>query len=186
MEPEPRAEMYANMDAANIDLKGFSDVFYRRFTGGRLAPVLDTLGYLVHQTNCWVEITTLLISGLNDSTNELEALTNWIVENLGVDIPLHFTAFHPAHRLANHPPTLLADLDRARKIAHDQGLRYVYSGNVPDLDGSTTHCGSCGISLVERQGFTVTSNLIKADGLCPMCRQMVPGQWCDQPAAHDA
>ncbi|MDH5538467.1 MAG: AmmeMemoRadiSam system radical SAM enzyme, partial [Rhizobacter sp.] len=135
---EPRREFFARMDAANVDLKAFSDDFYFRQTGAHLAPVLDTLQYIVHETDCWLEITTLLIPGHNDSDAELQALTRWVAEQLGPDVPLHFSAFHPDHKMGDVPPTPPTTLTRARRIALGNGLHFVYTGNVHDTDGGST------------------------------------------------
>src|SRR6185295_14803980 len=135
---EPRREFYARMDAANVDLKGFTDEFYYKICGGRLQPVLDTLEYLVKETQVWTEITTLLIPGKNDSDEELRAESKWIMQHLGPDVPLHFTAFHPDHKMTDIPATPASTLTRARKIALDEGLHYVYTGNVHDATGGST------------------------------------------------
>jgi len=148
--PEPRAEFYRHMDAANVDLKGFTQEFYHDVCAGHLQPVLDTLVYLKQQTSVWLEVTTLLIPGLNDSEAELEAMTSWFAENLGPDVPLHFTAFHPDFRMTDRPPTLPATLRRARQIARLNGLRQVYVGNVHDPEGDSTYCHGCGELLIGR------------------------------------
>jgi pyruvate formate lyase activating enzyme len=135
---EPRRDFYRHMDAANVDLKGFSEKFYQQLCAGSLAPVLDTLLYLKHETDVWLEITTLLIPGQNDSNAELEALTRWVVEELGPDVPLHFTAFHPDYKMLDVPPTPPATLRRARQIALANGVRYAYTGNVRDGNGGST------------------------------------------------
>ena len=150
---EPRAEFYAHMDAANVDLKGFTERFYHDVCAGHLQPVLDTLVYLKHQTNVWFEITTLLIPGENDSDAELDAETKWIVEKLGPDVPLHFTAFHPDFRMLDKPHTPPATLTRARQIALANGIRYAYTGNVHDGDGGSTWCHGCGQLLIERDWY---------------------------------
>src|SRR5262249_31205164 len=132
---EPRAEMYAKMDAANVDLKAFTEEFYRKQTASSLAPVKETLAYLVKETQVWTEITTLLIPGLNDSEHELTELAEWIGAELGPDVPLHFSAFHPDYKMTDIPPTPPETLTRARAIARNVGLRYVYTGNVHDTEG---------------------------------------------------
>jgi pyruvate formate lyase activating enzyme len=142
--PEARRDFYAVMDAANVDLKAFTDDFYVHQCGAHLAPVLDTLAWLHHETDVWVEITTLLIPGLNDSDAELTALAKWVATEMGPDVPLHFTAFHPDYKLDQLPPTPPATLSRARRIARDAGLHYVYTGNVHDPEGGTTYCPGCG------------------------------------------
>src|SRR3954469_19505649 len=138
--PEPRADFYHHMDAANVDLKGFTEDFYRKICGGELAPVLDTLKYLKHETDVWLEITTLLIPGENDSDAELDRMTRWVATELGVDVPVHFTAFHPDYKMLDKPRPPASTLTRARRIAMANGLRYAYTGNVHDEDGGSTDC----------------------------------------------
>jgi pyruvate formate lyase activating enzyme len=145
---EPRAEFYRHMDAANVDLKAFTDDFYHRLAKGHLQPVLDTLVYLKHETDVWFELTTLVIPGNNDSERELEEMARWVVERLGPDVPLHFTAFHPDFKMLDVPPTPPATLTRAREIALQSGLRYVYTGNVHDVEGGSTVCHQCGETLI--------------------------------------
>ncbi len=169
VEPEPRREFFAAMDAANVDLKAFSERFYYRLTGAHLAPVLDTLEYLAHDTNVWFEVTTLLIPGENDSDAEIDAMSRWLHEHLGPHVPLHLTAFHPDWKMLDHPPTPPATLGRARRIALDNGLRYVYTGNVHDAVGGTTHCHGCGSALVRRDWYSIESWNLTADGRCAHC-----------------
>ena len=175
--PEPRREFYAKMDAANVDLKGFTDEFYVKLTGAKLAPVLDTLVYLEHETDVWTEITTLLIPGKNDSDAELREMSKWIFRELGPDVPLHFTAFHPDFKMTDLPPTPAATLARARRIAIDEGLHYVYTGNVHDAEGGTTFCHGCGHALVERDWHRIVSYRVKPDGTCPDCGTAIPGRF---------
>lgn len=175
--PAPRREFYAKMDAANVDLKGFTDEFYVKLTGARLAPVLDTLVYLRHETQVWFEITTLLIPGKNDSDAEIRAESEWIMRELGPDVPLHFTAFHPDFKMTDLPPTPAATLTRARRIALDAGLRYVYTGNVHDREGGTTFCPSCRASLIERDWHRIESYRLTARGSCPDCGTAIPGRF---------
>jgi pyruvate formate lyase activating enzyme len=182
--PEGAADLFGAMDAANIDLKSFDPDFYRKVTGGRLEVVLDVLRHLVRETAVWTEVTTLVIPGLNDSTAELDRLTNWIAVELGVDVPLHLTAFHPAARMLDRPRTPLATLRRAREIAVANGLRHVYLGNVPGAGGGITRCPSCGLELLIRDGFTITRRHIGGDGLCEACGERVAGHW-GAPAAVD-
>ena len=177
MHAQPRREFYARMDAANVDLKAFTDEFYVKLTGSKLAPVLDTLAYLVHETKVWLEITTLLIPGHNDSDAELEAESRWIMRELGPDVPVHFTAFHPDFKMDDLPPTPASTLTRARKIAREQGLRYVYTGNVHDSEGGTTYCPGCGASLIERDWYRIDGYRLMADGLCPDCGTTVAGRF---------
>jgi pyruvate formate lyase activating enzyme len=153
---EPRTEFYRWMDAANVDLKGFTEKFYHDICAGHLQPVLETLEYLKHQTDVWFEITTLLIPGANDSNKELEELTRWVVERLGPDVPLHFTAFHPDFRMLDRPPTPPAVLRRAREIALKNGVRYAYVGNVHDRTGDSTYCHECGHLLIGRDWYVLT------------------------------
>jgi pyruvate formate lyase activating enzyme len=167
--PEPRVEFFQHMDAANIDLKGFSEGFYKNLCSGRLAPVLETLEYLKHETNVWFEITTLLIPGENDSPAEIEAESAWVMDRLGPDVPLHFTAFHPDWKLTDRPPTPPQTLREARRIATNAGLHYVYTGNVRDPAGQTTHCHCCGAVLVGRDWYDITAWHLSADGRCTKC-----------------
>jgi len=173
--PEPRAEFFALMDAANIDLKSFDDGFYRRYCGGRLAPVLETLEYVRLHTSTWLEVTTLLIPGLNDSPQEISALAEWLAGHLGEDTPLHFSAFHPAFRLTDRPPTPAATLAEARRIALARGLRYVYTGNVDDPDGQSTRCSRCGALLLGRDWYRLTAWGLDEGGRCRACGTACPG-----------
>jgi pyruvate formate lyase activating enzyme len=173
--PEPRAELFRHMDATNIDLKGFTEDFYRRVCGAELGAVLDTLRYVRHETNTWLEVTTLLIPGLNDSDSELHALCGWFADNLGAEVPLHFTAFHPDWKLRDVPPTPLATLQRARRIALGQGLRYVYTGNVRDAEGSSTWCPHCRAQLIGRDAYTLTHWGLTPDGRCELCDAVCAG-----------
>jgi len=178
---EPRAEFYAKLDAANVDLKGFSDGFYRKLTGARLEPVLETLVYLVRETSVWVEITTLVIPGHNDSEAELRAQCEWIVEQLGPDVPLHFSAFHPDYKLIDVPRTPLETLRRARAIARETGIRHVYVGNVHDIDGDTTRCASCDHPLIVRDWYALLRYELDAEGRCPRCRSPLAGRFAATP-----
>ena len=181
---EPRREFYQYMDAANVDLKGFTEEFYWKLTGAHLAPVLDTLKYLKHETKVWFEITTLLIPGLNDSDQELNAMTQWVMEHLGPDVPMHFTAFHPDWKMPDVPPTPPATLTRAREIALKNGLRYVYTGNVHDETGGSTYCHHCGTRLIGRDGYDLTAWNLDEHGHCRACGsacagvfEAKPGTW---------
>ena len=149
----PRREFYAKMDAANVDLKAFTDEFYVKTCGARLAPVLDTLACLRHETDCWFEITTLLIPDRNDSAAELTAECKWIRKELGPDVPVHFTAFHPDYKMTDIARTPAATLTRAREIALGEGLHYVYTGNVHDAKGGSTYCPGCHAALVVRDWY---------------------------------
>ncbi len=173
----PRREFFACMDAANVDLKGFSEDFYFRHTGAHLAPVLETLEYICAETGCWLEITTLLIPGRNDADAEIDAMTRWIAERLGPDVPLHFTAFHPDYKMLDLAPTPLATLRRARSIAHANGLHHVYTGNVHDTEGGTTLCHGCGAALIVRDWHTVRRYALDADGACKACGTALAGRF---------
>jgi pyruvate formate lyase activating enzyme len=182
--PGPRAELFRHMDAANVDLKAFTERFYHRVTGGHLEPVLETLEYLRHETSVWLEITTLLIPGENDSEAEIDALTGWVAERLGPDVPLHFTAFHPDWKMRDHPPTPPATLARARAVGLRNGLRHVYTGNVHDRDGGTTRCHGCGSPLVVRDWYVIEAWNLTDDGRCRHCATPcagvfdgLPGGW---------
>ena len=152
---EARPEFYAAMDAANIDLKAFTEEFYRRTCAARLAEVCETIEWVVKETKCWVELTTLLIPGLNDGDHELHALSTWVFERLGPGVPLHFTAFHPDHKMLDRPATPLSTLQRARRIAKEHGVNHVYTGNASDVDGQSTWCASCGARVVERDRYRI-------------------------------
>ena len=173
--PAPRAEFFACIDAANVDLKGFTERFYRQVCGSELAPVLETLEYLRRETAVWLEITMLLIPGENDSDQELEAMTAWLVEHLGPDVPLHFTAFHPDWKMRETPPTPPATLSRARRIAMQAGLRYVYTGNVHDRQGGSTWCHRCGALLIERDWFALGAWGLTDGAKCASCGEVLPG-----------
>jgi pyruvate formate lyase activating enzyme len=173
--PAPRAEFYTHMDAANVDLKAFTDDFYHRVCAARLGDVLDTLEYLRHETGVWLEITTLLIPGRNDTDAEIDAETRWIAERLGPDVPLHFTAFHPDYKMRDVPPTPPTTLTRARRIARDNGLRYVYTGNVHDPEGGTTYCPGCGSAVVIRDWYHIRRYALDDRGHCRDCGSRLPG-----------
>ena len=179
--PEPRTEFYGHIDAANVDLKGFTEAFYADLCAGRLEPVKDTLRYLVHETPVWVEITTLLIPGRNDSDEELDALTAWVVSELGPDVPLHFTAFHPDYRMLDVPPTPPATLSRARAIALRNGVRFAYTGNVHDAEGQTTRCPNCNALLIERDWYPLGRYGLTDDGRCRRCDTRIPGVFAGPP-----
>jgi pyruvate formate lyase activating enzyme len=178
---DPRKEFYQHMDAANIDLKGFTERFYHKLTGSHLAPVLETLEYLRKETQVWFEITTLLIPEENDSSEEIEAECAWIAERLGLDVPLHFTAFHPDWKLRDRPPTPPATLTRAREIALKHGLRYVYTGNVHDSHGGSTYCHHCGAMLIERDWYELGAYGLSPDGKCLACGTPCAGRFSDLP-----
>jgi pyruvate formate lyase activating enzyme len=171
----PRREFYSHMDAANVDLKGFTERFYRKICGAELGNVLETLQFLKHETNVWLEITTLLIPDENDSDAELQAMTQWILEKLGPDVPLHFTAFHPDWKMRDRPPTPPATLTRARQIALANGLRYVYTGNVHDAAGGSTYCPSCKTCVIERDWYEIGQYALDGKGACLKCGTQLPG-----------
>lgn len=179
--PEPRVEFFAHMDAANVDLKGFTESFYQRVVGGRLQPVLDTLVYLKRHTRVWVELTTLLIPGENDSEAELDRLTGWVATELGPDVPLHFTAFHPDWRMTEKERTPPQTLQRARRIGLRNGLRYVYMGNVHDVEGSSTYCHQCGNRLIGRDWHTITAWDLTREGCCRQCGTPCAGVFIPTP-----
>ncbi len=174
---EPRRAFYARMDAANVDLKAFSEDFYFRQTGSHLAPVLETLEYLVRETAVWVEITTLLIPGLNDSDAELQAMCAWIAQRLGADVPLHFTAFHPDYRMTEVAATPPATLTRAREIGLRAGLRYVYTGNVHDSAGGSTYCPGCGKAVIDRDWYNIGAYALSDAGACAHCGTQLAGRY---------
>jgi pyruvate formate lyase activating enzyme len=178
---EPRQEFFAAMDAANVDLKGFTDRFYRRLCGGALAPVLETLEYLRRETEVWLELTTLLIPGENDGDDELHALSAWVAERLGPDVPLHFTAFHPDWHLRDRPPTPPETLARARRIARSHGLRHVYTGNVHDPEGGSTWCHGCGRRVIDRDWYVLGDYGLDDQGRCTHCGTVCAGRF-DGPA----
>ncbi len=166
---EPRREFYRYMDAANVDLKAFTDEFYWQLAKGHLQPVLDTLVYLKHETEVWFELTTLLIPGKNDSEAEIDAMTSWVVEQLGPDVPMHFTAFHPDWQMLDVPATPPATLTRAREVAMRNGVRYAYTGNVHDVSGGSTICHACGQTLVARDWYILGAWSLDDDGRCVGC-----------------
>jgi pyruvate formate lyase activating enzyme len=174
---EPARAFYARMDAANVDLKAFTESFYFRQTGAHLQPVLDTLAFIRHETRCWLEITTLLIPGHNDSPDELEALSRWVAKELGPDVPLHFSAFHPDHKMRDVPATPAGTLVLARRIAMDQGLHYVYTGYVHHQEGDTTFCPGCRAPLIERDWYAIEGYHLTPQGDCPHCGCAIAGRF---------
>jgi pyruvate formate lyase activating enzyme len=181
--PAPCREFFAHMDAANIDLKGFTEQFYKRLCAGHLQPVLDTLKYVRGYTDVWLEITTLLIPGKNDDPNDIDHLTRWISYNLGRNVPLHFTAFHPDYKMMDTPPTPAATLCRAREIALDNGLRHVYVGNIADREAQTTYCRSCGSNLIERVEYDIVGWGLGEGGSCRECGTTLSGVFEANPGA---
>jgi pyruvate formate lyase activating enzyme len=176
MHLEPAREFYSKMDAANIDLKAFSDEFYVKLCGAKLQPVLDLIAMVHHETACWIELTTLLIPGQNDSAAELKALADWCARELGPDVPLHFSAYHPDYKL-DAPATPPATLTRARQIAMDAGLRYVYTGNVHDKAGDATYCPGCGSKVIERDWYEILAYSLDDTGHCRHCGTAIAGRF---------
>ncbi len=181
---EPRAEFYRHMDAANVDLKAFTEKFYHQICASHLQPVLDTLVYLKHETDVWFEITNLIIPDANDSAEEIDEMTRWVVERLGPDIPMHFSAFHPDYKMRDRGPTPLSTLTRARKIAIRNGVHYAYTGNVHDAEGDTTFCHECDTALIRRDWYDLVDWKLTNDGCCPSCGtscsgrfEPLPGRW---------
>jgi pyruvate formate lyase activating enzyme len=183
---EPRADFYRHIDAANVDLKGFTERFYYKICGGALAPVLETLEYLKNETRVWFEITTLLIPGENDSDAEIDQMTRWIAEKLGPDVPLHFTAFHPDWKMLDKPRTPPATLTNARRIALANGLHFVYTGNVHDREGGSTWCPGCGTRLIERDWYQLGSWQLTEAGACKRCGTQIPGVFAGAPGGWGA
>jgi pyruvate formate lyase activating enzyme len=181
IDPEPRVEFFQAVDAANVDLKAFTDRFYYKVCGGHLAPVLETLEYIRHETDCWLELTTLLIPGENDSEVELNEMTRWVVEHLGPDVPMHFTAFHPDWKMLDIGRTPAATLSLARDIARANGVRYAYTGNVHDPAGSSTWCHNCGDLLIERDWHRLGQWQLDASGRCGSCHAPLAGHFASQP-----
>jgi pyruvate formate lyase activating enzyme len=172
---EPRVEFYQHMDAANVDLKAFTEGFYKKLCSAELGAVLDTLKYLKHETDVWFEITDLLIPGENDSEAEIEDMTQWVMENLGPDVPMHFTAFHPDWKMMDLPRTPADTLLRARAIALKNGIRHAYIGNVRHLEGSSTYCHACGNMLIGREGYRLSTWTLSGSGVCNECQTPLPG-----------
>jgi pyruvate formate lyase activating enzyme len=178
--PEAREEFFAGMDAANVDLKAFTETFYRKLCLGERQPVLETLLHL-RETEVWVEVTTLLIPGHNDGPDEIEELTGWMLDNLGPEVPLHFTAFHPDFRMRDVPPTPRRTLRRARRQALEAGLKHVYTGNVSDPQGSSTYCAGCGALLLERDGYLLGACGYDEEGRCLSCGRALAGRFACRP-----
>lgn len=175
--PAARREFFAVMDAANVDLKAFTDGFYHKLCVARLQPVLDTLAYIRHETDCWLEVTTLLIPGHNDSRQEVGELAGWMFKELGPDVPLHFTAFHPDWKMDEVPATPPETLIEARRIAIDAGLRHVYTGNIHDSEGGTTFCPACHAALIVRDWYDIRRYDLDPEGRCPHCRTALAGRF---------
>ncbi len=175
--PEPRAEFYRHIDAVNVDLKAFTEHFYHRICSAALAPVLDTLRYIRHKTDVWLELTTLLIPGENDSDGEIAEMARWVFDNLGPEVPMHFTAFYPTWKMLDRPPTPPATLRRARGIALNAGMRYVYTGNVHDPEGESTWCHECGGLLIARDGYRIGEWNLTEEACCGSCKAPVAGRF---------
>jgi pyruvate formate lyase activating enzyme len=182
--PSPRAEFYKHMHGANVDLKAFTEDFYRRLCGGHLQPVLDTLKFIKSETDVWLELTTLLIPGENDSEKELEEMTQWVVKNLGTEVPMHFSAFHPDWKMLEYPPTSANSLTKAREIAMKNGVRYAFTGNVHDEQGGSTWCHECGQKVIGRDWYVLGEWNLDDKGRCSKCDAACagifakePGQW---------
>ena len=178
---EPREEFYRWMDAANVDLKAFSEDFYHKITGGHLQPVLETLLYLKQETSVWFELTTLIIPGENDSEAELQAMTQWVVEHLGPDVPMHFTAFHPDWKMTDKPSTSMASLLTARTIALNNGVRYAYIGNVHNKAADSTYCHHCGERLIGRDWYVLSEWNLDERGACRHCGTSCAGHFAERP-----
>ncbi len=183
---QPRADFFPQMDAVNVDLKGFSDDFYQRLCAGHLQPVLETLQFIRHETDAWLEITNLIIPGHNDSDAELHALSAWVVEALGPDVPLHFSAFHPDYKMRDVPRTPPDTLSRARRIAQEHGLHYAYTGNVHDRRGGSTYCSSCGELLIARDWYTLGAWNLTPQGNCRFCGTPCAGRFDAHPGKWGA
>lgn len=175
-----RRDLFSAIDAANVDLKAHGEQFYWKLTGGHLAPVLDTLRWLVHETPVWVEITNLVIPHANDSADDLKRLCDWVAAELRPDVPLHFSAFHPDFRLVDRGPTPAATLLTAYTIARAAGLQYVYTGNISDPEHQTTYCPGCGQAVIERDGYAI-GRFRLIDGKCAACGRAVAGHFDKQP-----
>jgi pyruvate formate lyase activating enzyme len=178
---QPREELFRHVDAPNVDLKAFTERFYHKICAGRLAPVLETLSYLANETEVWLELTTLLIPGENDSDAELDEMTGWVVDRLGPEVPMHFSAFHPDWKMRDRPPTPPATLTRARRIARNNGVRYAYTGNVHDTEGDTTFCHACGESTIVRDWYELRSWNLSDDGRCRYCGARCSGRFDGPP-----
>lgn len=184
--PAPRAELFRHMDAANVDLKCFTEDFYHKLCGAHLESILETLLYLRHETSVWLELTTLLIPGMNDSEREIEEMTQWVVANLGPDVPWHFTAFHPDWKMRDLPPTPRSTLVRAHDIARRNGVRYAYTGNVHDEAHGATCCHGCGARLIGRDWYRITGWNLGPGGRCRDCGTVCAGLFDDAPGTWGA
>jgi pyruvate formate lyase activating enzyme len=181
-----RPAFFEHLDAANIDLKAFTERFYKKLCFAELAPVLDTLRWLKQETNVWLEVTTLLIPGENDSEEEVQELSEWFIENLGAETPLHFTAFHPDFKLVDKEGTPSSTLTRARRQALAVGLKHVYTGNTHDVDGQSTYCASCGTRVIERDWYRLGEWNLDANGACSTCGTKLAGHYEPKPGRWGA
>jgi pyruvate formate lyase activating enzyme len=170
-----RAAFFEKIDAANVDLKAFTERFYRDVTKGQLAPVLETLKYLKHETNVWFEITNLIIPGENDSEREIDEMTGWVAENLGPDVPMHFSAFHPDYRMLDKPRTPFETLAMARRVALRNGIRYAYVGNARDLGRQSSYCHCCGARTIGRNWYELSDWALSDSGACNTCGTVTAG-----------
>lgn len=180
---ESREEFFSNIDAVNVDLKAFTQEFYGKICLAKLEPVLENLKWIKNETDLWLEITTLLIPGHNDSTDEIKRLTQWVLENLGADVPLHFSAFHPDFKMMDVPPTPPSTLNKARRIAKDAGLHHVYTGNVHDPEGESTYCSSCNSLLIERNWYELGKWNLDKNGCCTFCGTWLSGHFDPEPGS---
>ena len=176
---EARDDFFEHIDAANVDLKAFTQTFYKKICMSDIQPVLDTLYYLKHHTNVWFEITNLVIPTKNDSIDEFKKMIEWIIENLGYDVPLHFTAFHPDYRMMDLPRTPADTLKKARLLAKESGLNYVYTGNILDEEGGSTYCPTCKASIIQRNWHEIGKYDIK-DGACKHCKTKIAGVFSNE------
>ncbi|MFT4588620.1 MAG: pyruvate formate lyase activating enzyme [Candidatus Binatia bacterium] len=183
---QARGDFYEHIDAANIDLKAFTQQFYKKLCFADLAPILDTLKWLKHETEVWIEVTTLLIPGQNDSVEEVQRLSDWFIENLGPETPLHFTAFHPDFKMTDLPRTPSTTLLRAREIARNAGLKHVYTGNVHDVQSQSTYCAGCGELLIERDWYQLGQWSLTPNGNCRFCNESLVGHFETQPGTWGA
>jgi pyruvate formate lyase activating enzyme len=181
IEPGPREEMFNAMDAVNIDLKAFSEKYYHKICGGHLDAVLDTIDWAVNKCPVWVELTTLVIPGHNDSDDELQRMCQWVVDTIGPDVPMHFSRFHPDWKMMDVPPTPPQTLTRARQIAMDAGVHFAYVGNVHDSDGDTTFCPNCHKPVIERDWYELLAYELDGNGACRHCGHALPGLFADSP-----
>ena len=178
---EPREEFYKHIDAANIDLKAFTERFYKNICAGHLEPVLETLKYIQHETDVWLELTNLIIPGENDTHKELDQMTSWVAEELGPNVPMHFTAFHPDWKMLTPPRTSRTILTKARRLAMENGLRYAYTGNIRDQGGGSTYCHNCEQRLIERDWYELGEWHLAADGSCDSCGTTCAGVFDEKP-----